>query len=91
MNAQSVMEQEHEYVLSVYGRAPFVLARGEGSTLYDTEGKAYIDCVAGIAVNTLGYHDAGIEQAMIDAMQTGLLHVSNLYHTAPRAVGTTVV
>jgi len=85
VNAQSVIEQEHEYVLGVYGRAPFVLERGQGSTLYDSEGRAYIDCVAGIAVNALGYHDAGIEQALREGMQSGLLHVSNLYHTAPHA------
>ena len=41
--------------------------------------------MAGIAVNALGYDDAGIEQAMSEAMASGLLHVSNLYHTAPHA------
>lgn len=85
MDAQQVVEQEHEYVLGVYARAPFVLERGQGSTLYDSEGRAYIDCVAGIAVNALGYADAGIQQAMTEGMQSGLLHVSNLYHTAPHA------
>ena len=39
----------------------------------------------GIAVNALGYGDAGIQQAMGEAMASGLLHVSNLYHTAPHA------
>ncbi|MBW7885921.1 MAG: acetylornithine/succinylornithine family transaminase [Caldilineaceae bacterium] len=76
---------EQQYVLGVYGRAPFVLARGEGSTLYDSEGRAYIDCVAGIAVNALGYHDSGIQQAIYEALGSGLLHVSNLYHTEPHA------
>ena len=55
MDAQGVMEQEQQYVLGVYGRAPFVLERGQGSTLYDSEGRAYIDCVAGIAVNIGGH------------------------------------
>jgi acetylornithine/N-succinyldiaminopimelate aminotransferase len=77
--------REQEYVLGVYGRAPFVLVRGEGSTLYDSDGKAYIDCVAGIAVNALGYGDAGIAGAMHEALASGILHVSNLYHTAPHA------
>lgn len=85
MNAQEVIELEQSHVLGVYGRAPFVLARGEGSTLYDTEGRAYLDCVAGIAVNALGYNDAGVAQAMSAAAATGMLHVSNLYHTAPHA------
>jgi acetylornithine/N-succinyldiaminopimelate aminotransferase len=61
------------------------LERGQGATLYDTAGRAYIDCVAGIAVNALGYGDAGIQQAMAEGMQSGVLHVSNLYHTAPHA------
>lgn len=85
VDTQAVIDLEHEYVLGVYGRAPFVLARGKGSTLYDNDGHAYLDCVAGIAVNALGYDDPGINQAMAEGMQTGLLHVSNLYHTAPHA------
>ncbi len=85
MNAQEVIQLEQQHVLGVYARAPFVLERGEGSTLYDTEGRAYLDCVAGIAVNALGYNDPGVMQAMQEAMATGLLHVSNLYHTAPHA------
>lgn len=85
MDAQEVIALEHDYVLGVYGRAPFVLERGQGSTLVDTAGRAYIDCVAGIAVNALGYDDPGIKQAMNDALAHGLLHVSNLYHTEPHA------
>lgn len=85
MNAQDIIDLEHENVLGVYGRPPFVLERGEGCTLYDTEGNAYLDCVAGIAVNALGYNDSGMNQAMQEAGATGMLHVSNLYHTAPNA------
>jgi acetylornithine/N-succinyldiaminopimelate aminotransferase len=85
MDAQAVIEQEQQYVLGVYARAPFVLERGQGSTLYDTAGRAYIDCVAGIAVNALGYGDSGLQAAMAEGLQSGLLHVSNLYHTAPHA------
>lgn len=85
MNTQEIIDLEQNYVLGVYSRPPFVLARGDGSTLTDTEGKQYIDCVAGIAVNVLGYNDPGINQAIAEATETGLLHVSNLYHTAPHA------
>ena len=84
-NTQETIENEQNYVLGVYSRPPFVIARGAGSTLYDTEGHAYIDCVSGIAVNALGYNDAGINQAMQEALSTGVLHVSNLYHTAAHA------
>ncbi|MBP7962993.1 MAG: acetylornithine/succinylornithine family transaminase [Caldilineaceae bacterium] len=85
MNSQEIIDLEQEFVLGVYGRAPFVLERGEGSTVYDTEGRAYLDCVAGIAVNVFGYGDAGVTQSIAEAASTGLLHVSNLYHTAPHA------
>ncbi len=85
MDSQAVIEMEQEHVLGVYGRAPFVLERGQGSTLYDADGKAYLDLVAGIAVNALGYDDPGIKQAIIEATQSGVLHVSNLYHSAPHA------
>lgn len=85
INTQEIIDLEQEYVLGVYSRPPFVIERGEGSTLYDTEGNAYIDCVSGIAVNALGYNDAGITQAVQEAVNTGVLHMSNLYHTAPHA------
>ncbi len=85
MDAQSVIDMEQEYVLGVYGRPPFVLERGQNCTLYDTEGKGYLDLVAGIAVNALGYDDAGIKQAITEATTSGVLHVSNLYHSAPHA------
>jgi acetylornithine/N-succinyldiaminopimelate aminotransferase len=85
MEKQTVIDMEQQYVLGVYGRPPFVLERGEGSTLYDTDGKAYLDCVAGIAVNALGYNDAGLKQAVTEALRSGVLHVSNLYHSEPHA------
>jgi len=85
INTQQVIQNEQNYVLGVYSRPPFVLERGQGSTVYDSEGKAYLDCVAGIAVNVLGYSDPGVNQAIAEAAQTGLLHVSNLYHTKPHA------
>ncbi len=85
INTQEVIQNEQNYVLGVYSRPPFVLARGQGSTVYDSEGKAYLDCVAGIAVNVLGYSDPGVNQAIAEAAATGMLHVSNLYHTEPHA------
>jgi acetylornithine/N-succinyldiaminopimelate aminotransferase len=69
-------------LLGVYKRAPMEIVRGEGVRLYDADGKAYIDFTAGIGVNALGYADAGVQGALRDAAD-GLLHVSNLYRTAP--------
>jgi acetylornithine/N-succinyldiaminopimelate aminotransferase len=85
MNAQEIIDLEQQYVLGVYSRPPFVIERGQGSILYDSEGRAYIDCVSGIAVNALGYDDPGIAQAVQEAVSSGVLHASNLYHTAPHA------
>jgi len=69
-------------LLGVYKRAPMEIVRGEGVRLYDAEGKAYIDFTAGIGVNALGYADAGVQGALRDAADR-LLHVSNLFRTAP--------
>ncbi|MBZ0290251.1 MAG: aminotransferase class III-fold pyridoxal phosphate-dependent enzyme, partial [Anaerolineae bacterium] len=79
-----VIELEQEHVLQTYKRPPFVLSHGQGVTLYDTNGQAYLDFVAGIAVNALGYGDPDITAAIQHAA-TGLIHTSNLYHTAPQA------
>lgn len=81
---EQVIGLESDYVAGTYKRPPFVLTRGEGVTLYDADGNAYIDWVAGIAVNALGYGDPGLTETIQQAA-TGLLHVSNLYHTAPQA------
>lgn len=77
-----IIQLENEYIVQSYKRPPFVLSHGEGMTVYDTDGKAYHDWVAGIAVNALGYGDAGMIAAIQEAA-TGLLHTSNLYYTAP--------
>ncbi len=79
-----VIQLEQEHIVQSYKRPPFVLARGEGMTLYDTDGKAYLDWVAGIAVNALGYGDPGLTEAIQQAA-TGLIHTSNLYYTEPQA------
>ena len=70
-----------EAILGTYKRAPVQLVRGEGVFLFDAEGKRYLDFVSGIAVNALGYGDPGLVAAMHAAVD-GLVHVSNLYHTA---------
>ena len=68
-------------ILGTYKRAPVEFVRGSGVHLYDTEGKAYLDFVSGIAVNALGYDDAGLKAAMHSAVD-GLVHTSNLYSTS---------
>jgi acetylornithine/N-succinyldiaminopimelate aminotransferase len=72
-------------LLPIYRRAPMQLVRGSGCELFDADGTSYLDFCGGIAVNALGYDDPGIRAAMLAALDTGLIHVSNLYHTAPGA------
>lgn len=80
---ESLIQQEHDVLVQWYKRPDVVFVHGEGVHLYDSEGNAYLDFVAGIAVNALGYGDADVAQAVAQQMATGLLHTSNLYHTAP--------
>ena len=70
-------------LLPVYRRPPLEIARGEGVYVYDPDGRPYLDFVSGIAVNALGYGDAGIRAAIESVLSSGVIHASNLYHTAP--------
>ncbi|QPC80707.1 aspartate aminotransferase family protein [Phototrophicus methaneseepsis] len=83
-DAQAVIQAEHDYLVQTYVRPDFVLQHGDGMTLYDDAGNAYTDWVAGIAVNALGYNDAGIAAAMQQQTATGIIHTSNLYFTEPQ-------
>src|SRR5436189_3114866 len=79
----TVAVPEASALLSTYKRAPMELVRGEGVELIDSDGKRYLDFASGIAVNALGYGDAGIAAAVSESLSTGLIHTSNLYRTAP--------
>lgn len=70
-------------VMRTYGRYPLVLERGQGASLWDTDGKLYIDCVAGIATCCLGHAHPGLIATVTE--QLGRVHhVSNLYYTTPQ-------
>jgi acetylornithine/N-succinyldiaminopimelate aminotransferase len=69
-------------LLPVYKRAPIELVRGDGIRLFDAGGREYVDFTSGIAVNALGYGDEGLRRALHEAAD-GLVHVSNLFRTAP--------
>ena len=77
-----IIATDQQYVLQTYARPNFVIERGEGCYLYDTSGRRYLDCVAGIAVNALGYGDPDVTSAIREAAG-GLIHLSNLYYTQP--------
>lgn len=73
-------------LLGTYRPAAPVFVRGEGVRVYDAAGRAWLDFVAGIGVNALGYGDATVRDAVEQALSSGLIHLSNLYRTEPAAV-----
>ncbi len=77
----NTIEPHGSGILGTYKRAPMRFVRGEGMELFDDEGKAYLDFSSGIAVNSLGYGDPGIRRVIEDVLESGLVHVSNLYKT----------
>ncbi|WP_320128932.1 aspartate aminotransferase family protein [uncultured Sphaerochaeta sp.] len=80
MNEQELITQGKHYLLDTYSQVPVVFATGKGCYLTDVEGKQYLDFVGGIAVNALGYGDAGLSLALKKVLDSGLLHCSNLYY-----------
>ena len=82
MNMNEQMNHAEENILHTYNRFPVMFDHGEGCYLYDTEGKKYLDFAAGIAVNSLGYHYPGYDEAL-KAQIDKLTHISNLYYNEP--------
>ena len=80
MTTQDIIAQEHQYIMQIYKRFPVVLTRGEGVRVWDRDGKCYLDFLAGIAVNALGYNHPAIREA-IRRQSEGLIHTSNLFYT----------
>jgi acetylornithine aminotransferase/acetylornithine/N-succinyldiaminopimelate aminotransferase len=78
MNKDKVKELDQTYLFQNYGRQDICFDHGEREYLYDLEGKRYIDLVAGIAVNSLGYSHPAVTKTICDQSQR-LMHVSNLY------------
>jgi len=79
MNAPDKLPASPEpHVMSTYGRLPMALAYGRGCWLWDTEGRKYLDGLAGIAVNTLGHAHPKLVPALRDQIGK-LIHSSNYY------------
>jgi acetylornithine/N-succinyldiaminopimelate aminotransferase len=72
-------------LLEVYKRTGPVFVAGEGCSLIAEDGTRYLDFTAGIAVNALGYGHPAVADAIREALEAGLIHTSNLYHTRPAA------
>ena len=84
VDADYVMQTDREYVLGTYARQPIVFVRGEGAHLWDSEGRRYLDFLAGIAVVQVGHSHPRIAEAIAHQART-LMQVSNLYHNALQA------
>lgn len=78
----SLIKQWNEAIANNYGAPPLGLVSGAGSTVVDEEGKSYIDMLAGIAVNSLGYGHPALVQA-VSQQVAKLAHVSNLFASEP--------
>lgn len=82
MSMNEQMNHAEESILHTYNRFPVMFDHGEGCYLYDTESKKYLDFAAGIAVNALGYHYPGYDDALKSQIDK-LTHISNLYYNEP--------
>jgi acetylornithine/N-succinyldiaminopimelate aminotransferase len=67
------------HLMNTYARQPVAFVRGEGVWLWDEAGKKYLDALAGIAVNTLGYRHPRLVRALSERIASGVLHTSNLW------------
>lgn len=80
-----IKELSDSYLFKNYGRSDMAFTHGNGSYLYDTEGREYLDLVAGIAVNSIGYAHPEWVKAMQEQVSE-LIHTSNLYHVEQQAI-----
>ncbi len=82
MEFELLKATDHEYVVQSYGRFDVAIDHGKGATLWDVEGKEYIDFTSGIGVCCLGYGDEDWAKAIYDqALKLG--HISNLFYSEP--------
>jgi acetylornithine/N-succinyldiaminopimelate aminotransferase len=81
---EDTIKMIERYVIPTYTRQPVVLVRGRGAVVEDITGRKYIDCVAGIAVNSVGHCHPKVVAA-IKRQAERLIHTSNLYYTELQA------
>lgn len=80
MRTEEIVQLTQAHVLGTYARLPLAIAKGRGSRVWDTDGREYLDFLAGIAVNSVGHCHPKVVAA-VTAQAQSLLHCSNLYHT----------
>lgn len=83
---EEIVEKDKQFFMPVYGnRLPIAIERGKGCYLFDNTGKKYIDFVAGIATNAIGYGDQGFADHIKEQLNK-VCHFSNLYYNEPQAL-----
>ena len=80
MTSEEIKSLTGQYIMNTYGRFPVVIDRGENATVYDPEGREYIDLTSGIGVNALGYGNQSWTEAIFSQAKK-LGHASNLFYT----------
>jgi acetylornithine aminotransferase/acetylornithine/N-succinyldiaminopimelate aminotransferase len=83
MDTKTLLEWSARYHTPNYGRTPICLVRGDGLRVWDSDGREYLDFTSGLAVTALGHCHPRVTGAIQEAAAT-LLHVSNIFHTAPQ-------
>ena len=83
MRQDNLIQLGKQNIMNTYSYFPLVIEKGEGCYLWDTEGNKYLDFVAGIAVNCLGYKNEEFISGMTEQLQK-LNHCSNLYYNQPQ-------
>lgn len=81
---KDIKAKSDRYLFQNYGRIPLSFDHGQGCYLFDSDGKRYLDLVAGIAVNSIGYSHPDWVKAVQD-QAARMAHVSNLYHVEQQA------
>ncbi len=82
MTKEQIIQNDNSYIMHTYGRLPLVPDHASGSTMWDKDGKKFIDFTSGIGVNALGYSDAGWVKAVFE-QASRYQHVCNYYYCEP--------
>src|SRR5699024_2258306 len=80
----TAQELTNKYHVDLYGRYPLTLEKGEGVYVTDSNGKTYLDALAGIAVNCLGYAHPRMVKTIQEQAEK-LIHTSNFFYTEPQS------
>src|SRR3984893_4257750 len=85
MTNQELVKRAQSVLFQNYRTQPIALVRGEGSYVWDADGKRYLDFIGGIATVSVGHANPRVREALLEQAKL-LWHASNLYVTEPQIV-----